>query len=72
MRMRHAEVRGSCAEDHAGSLGIFSAEFAVMMGKRVRKYYTLTTEGKSQVKERVSEFLDFIRTMGNVLQVELN
>lgn len=43
----------------------------VMLGKRVRKYYALTPEGRSLVKERVSEFVDFIRTMGNVLQVEL-
>lgn len=51
--------------------GLLKTE-TVMMGKRVRKYYTLTAEGKSQVKERVNEFVDFIRTMGNVLQVELN
>lgn len=44
----------------------------VMLGKRVRKYYALTSEGRSLVKERVSEFVEFIRTMGNVLQVELH
>ena len=44
----------------------------VMMGKRVRKYYTLTIQGRSIAKERVSEFVDFIKTMSNVLQVELN
>jgi PadR family transcriptional regulator, regulatory protein PadR len=49
--------------------GLLKTE-TVMMGKRVRKYYTLTTEGRSFVKERVAEFIDFIRTMGNVLQVE--
>lgn len=43
----------------------------VMMGKRIRKYYSLTTEGRSLAKERVSEFIDFIKTMGNVLQVEI-
>ena len=51
--------------------GLLKTE-TVMMGKRVRKYYTLTMEGKSQVKERVNEFIDFTRTMGNVLQEELN
>lgn len=51
--------------------GLLKTE-TVMMGKRVRKYYTLTPEGKSLVKERVSEFVDFIRTMGNVLQVEIS
>ena len=51
--------------------GLLKTE-TVMMGKRVRKYYTLTAEGKSLVKERVTEFVEFIRTMGNVLQVELS
>ena len=44
----------------------------VTMGKRVRKYYALTTEGRSTAKDRVSEFVDFIRTMSNVLRVELS
>jgi PadR family transcriptional regulator PadR len=43
----------------------------VSIGKRVRKYYVLTPEGKSLVKERVAEFSDFIKTMANVLQVQL-
>jgi DNA-binding PadR family transcriptional regulator len=43
----------------------------VLLGKRIRKYYTLTAEGKSLVKERVSELVDFIKTMSNVLQVKL-
>ena len=51
--------------------GILRTE-TVLLGKRVRKYYTLTPEGRTVVKERVNEFVDFIRTMGNVLQVELN
>lgn len=41
------------------------------IGKRVRKYYSLTPQGRNLVKERVSEFIDFIQTMGNVLQVNL-
>lgn len=49
--------------------GLLKTE-TVMLGKRVRKYYTLTTEGKSIVKERVTEFLEFIKTMGYVLQVD--
>jgi PadR family transcriptional regulator, regulatory protein PadR len=43
----------------------------VSIGKRVRKYYTLTSEGRVLAKNRVSEFVDFIKTMGNVLQVEM-
>ena len=41
------------------------------IGKRVRKYYTLTPQGRSLVKERVAELADFIKTMSNVLQVKL-
>ena len=41
------------------------------IGKRVRKYYSLTPQGRSLVRERVNEFVEFIRTMGNVLQVQL-
>jgi len=44
----------------------------IMIGKRVRKYYVLTPIGKSEAKERVSEFMEFIKTMGNVLQVQLS
>ena len=51
--------------------GILKIE-TVMMGKRIRKYYALTPEGRSLAKERVNEFLDFIKTMSNVLQVELS
>lgn len=43
----------------------------VFLGKRVRKYYTLTAVGRSEVKERVNDFLEFINTMGSVLQLEL-
>ena len=44
----------------------------VMIGKRVRKYYMLTPLGKSEAKERVLEFVDFIKTMSTVLQVQLS
>jgi PadR family transcriptional regulator, regulatory protein PadR len=51
------------------SEGILKTE-TVMMGKRVRKYYSLTPEGRSLAKERVNEFVDFIKTMSNVLQLQ--
>lgn len=41
------------------------------IGKRVRKYYSLTPQGRNLVKERVNELVDFIKTMSNVLQVKL-
>ncbi len=43
----------------------------VMIGKRVRKYYSLTSTGRTLAKNRVDELVDFINTMSNVLQVKL-
>lgn len=43
----------------------------VAIGKRVRKYYILTASGRSLAKDRVAEFMDFINTMGSVLQVKM-
>lgn len=51
--------------------GLLKTE-TILLGKRVRKYYTITTTGQSLVKERVSEFIDFIKTMSTVLQVQVN
>jgi DNA-binding PadR family transcriptional regulator len=42
----------------------------VMLGKRVRKYYSLTSEGTSLALERVAEFVDFIKTMSTVLRIQ--
>lgn len=50
--------------------GLLKTE-TVMIGKRVRKYYSLTTTGSSLAKDRVEELVDFIKTMSNVLQVKL-
>jgi DNA-binding PadR family transcriptional regulator len=50
--------------------GLLKTE-TVLLGKRVRKYYTLTTTGKSLAKDRIEELVDFIKTMSNVLQVKL-
>ncbi|HLT80408.1 MAG TPA: PadR family transcriptional regulator [Cyclobacteriaceae bacterium] len=49
--------------------GILTTE-TVNIGKRVRKYYALTTEGKAMAKSRVAEFVDFIDTMRQVLQLK--
>jgi len=49
--------------------GLLKTE-VVTIGKRVRKYYSLTTEGSALSRDRVSEFIEFIRTMSQVLQVE--
>lgn len=50
--------------------GLLKTE-VVNIGRRIRKYYMLTSPGKAEVKERVTEFVNFIQTMGSVLQVKL-
>ena len=40
------------------------------IGKRVRKYYTLTKKGKETASERVNEFADFMNTMKYLLDLE--
>ena len=42
----------------------------VYIGKRVRKYYRLTDQGKTTVKERVSELADFMKTMRFLLDLD--
>ena len=41
------------------------------IGKRVRKYYTLTKKGKETAKEKVNEFADFLVTMKFLLNIKL-
>ena len=41
------------------------------IGKRIRKYYALTPQGRSVAKDRVYEFMDFVKTMSAVLQVNV-
>jgi DNA-binding PadR family transcriptional regulator len=53
------------------SEGLLTTE-KVTVGNRVRKYYLLTAQGKSEAKVKVTEFVDFIKTMTNVLQVQIN
>lgn len=49
--------------------GVVTTE-VVNIGKRVRKYYTLTTKGKSNAAEKVSEFADYIETMSFLLDIK--
>ncbi|RYE26123.1 MAG: PadR family transcriptional regulator [Sphingobacteriales bacterium] len=44
------------------SEGLVTTEIEYI-GKRVRKYYTLSPSGKTRTKEKVSEFADFVNTM---------
>lgn len=42
----------------------------VYIGKRVRKYYRLTDQGKKTVQERVNELADFMKTMRFLLDLD--
>ncbi|MEZ5072477.1 MAG: PadR family transcriptional regulator [Bacteroidales bacterium] len=37
------------------------------IGKRVRKYYTLTEAGTNTAREKVQEFLDFVAIVGSII-----
>lgn len=39
------------------------------IGKRVRKYYSLSTDGESKIKEKISELDEFIETMKSLLDL---
>ncbi|MFI5150861.1 MAG: PadR family transcriptional regulator [Bacteroidia bacterium] len=39
------------------------------IGKRVRKYYSLSKQGKSKSKEKISEFSEFLDTMKVLLDI---
>ena len=49
--------------------GILTTE-TEFIGKRVRKYYVLTEEGKSLSDQKISEFADFMNTMKALLNIE--
>ncbi len=40
------------------------------IGKRVRKYYSLTPTGQNKVLEKINEFAEFVSTMKLILQIE--
>jgi PadR family transcriptional regulator PadR len=40
------------------------------IGKRVRKYYSLSKDGKTKSLEKVNEFADFISTMKFLLDIK--
>ncbi len=40
------------------------------IGKRVRKYYSLSPKGKSKAKERVNEFTEFVEAMQSLLDIK--
>lgn len=48
--------------------GLVNSE-QVFVGKRIRKYYTLTNAGKQLATEKVRDFTLFIKTMAFVLNI---
>jgi PadR family transcriptional regulator, regulatory protein PadR len=50
--------------------GLLKTE-TMTLGKRVRKYYSLTETGTSTVHEKVREFASFVRTMSFILNVKV-
>lgn len=40
------------------------------IGKRVRKYYSLSKTGQTKSKEKISEFTDFMNTMKFLLDIK--
>lgn len=51
--------------------GVLTTE-TVNIGKRVRKYYSLTESGNEKAKEKIYEFADFINTMNILLDLKPN
>ena len=49
--------------------GILTTE-TEYIGKRVRKYYSLSPKGKTVTKEKISEFADFMNTMKFLLDIK--
>lgn len=49
--------------------GLLKTE-TVKMGKRVRKYYSLTRDGHRAATERVAEFSSFVKTMAVLLKIK--
>ena len=39
------------------------------IGKRIRKYYSLSPEGKTKIDEKISELADFMNTMRFLLDI---
>jgi len=49
--------------------GILTTE-TEYIGKRMRKYYSLSSKGKTLSKEKISEFADFMSTMKFLLDIK--
>jgi PadR family transcriptional regulator, regulatory protein PadR len=50
--------------------GVVTTE-TVTLGKRVRKYYRLTRQGKSVATRKVKELNEFIRSIGQIMELKI-
>lgn len=55
---------------HALEADGFLKTETVNIGKRIRKYYSLTKKGKSSAEEKISELSDFLNTMRFLLDLK--
>jgi len=51
--------------------GLLSIEI-VTIGKRVRKYYTLTKQGKIIAKDKIKELHEFMKSLGQILELKIS
>lgn len=51
--------------------GLLTTE-TVYIGKRVRKYYSLSENGNLKVKEKIDELSDFMKTMAELLDLKIS
>lgn len=51
--------------------GLLKVE-TLSMGKKIRKYYSLTELGEAMMNDKVREFVSFVKTMAFVLNVKVN
>ncbi|MCC6818247.1 MAG: helix-turn-helix transcriptional regulator [Bacteroidia bacterium] len=50
--------------------GILTVE-KTLIGKRIRKYYTLTQKGHSAIEQTIQDFSEFIQSMNLILKHQL-
>lgn len=51
--------------------GLLSIEI-VTLGKRVRKYYKLTSQGKVTAKNKIKELDEFMKSLGRIMELNVS
>lgn len=50
--------------------GLLSVEI-VTIGKRVRKYYKLTRQGKAIANDKIKELYEFMKSLGQIMELKI-